>query len=121
MRKKAPSLIDLHVGKRVRMRRMMLNLSQAKLAEPLGLTFQQVQKYENGTNRIAPSRLQLIASTLQVPVAFFFEGAPGQGDKAAGYADPLLELAIPDEGVRAAILELVEALVVGAVDRLKAA
>jgi transcriptional regulator with XRE-family HTH domain len=73
---KTPNPIDRHVGSRVRMRRMMLSMSQEKLGDGLGLTFQQVQKYEKGTNRIGASRLQTIASILQVPVAFFFEGSP---------------------------------------------
>jgi transcriptional regulator with XRE-family HTH domain len=83
MAKKAPNPIDKHVGSRVRMRRMMLSMSQEKLGDALGLTFQQVQKYEKGTNRIGASRLQQISHILQVPVAFFFEGAPnlsGQPD-----------------------------------------
>jgi len=74
--KKAPNPIDKHVGSRVRMRRMMLSMSQEKLGDALGLTFQQVQKYEKGTNRIGASRLQQISNILQVPVSFFFEGAP---------------------------------------------
>jgi transcriptional regulator with XRE-family HTH domain len=74
--KKAPNPTDKHVGARVRMRRMMLSMSQEKLGDALGLTFQQVQKYEKGANRIGASRLQQIAHILQVPVAFFFEGAP---------------------------------------------
>jgi transcriptional regulator with XRE-family HTH domain len=74
--KKAPNPIDKHVGSRVRMRRMMLGMSQEKLGDALGLTFQQVQKYEKGTNRIGASRLQQIAQILQVQVSFFFEGAP---------------------------------------------
>jgi transcriptional regulator with XRE-family HTH domain len=74
--KKAPNPVDKHVGSRVRMRRMMLGMSQEKLGNALGLTFQQVQKYEKGTNRIGASRLQQIAHIVQVPVAFFFEGAP---------------------------------------------
>jgi|SRR5579884_1166728 len=77
MAKKAPDPIDRHVGSRVRMRRMMLGMSQEKLGDALGLTFQQVQKYEKGANRIGASRLQQIAHILQVPVSFFFEGAPG--------------------------------------------
>jgi transcriptional regulator with XRE-family HTH domain len=76
MTKKAPNPIDKHVGSRVRMRRMMLGMSQEKLGDALALTFQQVQKYEKGTNRIGASRLQQISQILQVPVAFFFEGAP---------------------------------------------
>jgi transcriptional regulator with XRE-family HTH domain len=76
MAKKAPNPTDKHVGARVRMRRMMLSMSQEKLGDALGLTFQQVQKYEKGANRIGASRLQQIAQILQVPVSFFFEGAP---------------------------------------------
>jgi transcriptional regulator with XRE-family HTH domain len=68
--------VDKHVGSRVRMRRLMLDMSQAKLGDGLGLTFQQVQKYEKGTNRIGASRLMHIANILQVPVQFFFEGGP---------------------------------------------
>jgi transcriptional regulator with XRE-family HTH domain len=79
MAKKAPNPIDKHVGSRVRMRRMMLSMSQEKLGDALGLTFQQVQKYEKGTNRIGASRLQQIANILQVPISFFFEGAPHVG------------------------------------------
>jgi transcriptional regulator with XRE-family HTH domain len=67
---------DTHVGKRVRMRRLMLDMSQTNVADALGLTFQQLQKYEKGTNRISASRLQRISEILQVPVTFFFEGAP---------------------------------------------
>ncbi|HEY7242507.1 MAG TPA: helix-turn-helix transcriptional regulator [Xanthobacteraceae bacterium] len=86
--KKSPNPIDKHVGSRVRMRRMMLSMSQEKLGDALGLTFQQVQKYEKGTNRIGASRLQQISHILQVPVEFFFEGAPtvhavGAGAKEA--------------------------------------
>ena len=80
MAKKAPNPIDKHVGSRVRMRRMMLGMSQEKLGNSLGLTFQQVQKYEKGTNRIGASRLQQISHILQVPVSFFFEGAPTVGN-----------------------------------------
>jgi transcriptional regulator with XRE-family HTH domain len=76
VRKKAPNPVDQHVGSRVRMRRVMLAMSQTNLGNALGLTFQQVQKYEKGTNRIGASRLQQISHILQVPVAFFFEGAP---------------------------------------------
>jgi transcriptional regulator with XRE-family HTH domain len=72
----APNPIDKHVGSRVRMRRKMLAMSQQKLADALGLAFQQVQKYEKGTNRMGASRLQQMSDILQVPVEFFFEGAP---------------------------------------------
>lgn len=78
MIKKAPNPIDRHVGSRVRMRRILVGMSQEKLGEALGLTFQQVQKYEKGTNRIGASRMQQISSILRAPVSFFFEGAPGQ-------------------------------------------
>jgi transcriptional regulator with XRE-family HTH domain len=74
--KKAPNPTDKHVGSRVRMRRIMLSMSQEKLGFALGLTFQQVQKYEKGANRIGASRLQQLSHILQVPVAFFFEGGP---------------------------------------------
>jgi transcriptional regulator with XRE-family HTH domain len=74
--KKSPNPIDRHVGSRVRMRRVMLGLSQEKLGEAVGLTFQQIQKYEKGINRIGASRLQQISRTLDVPPAYFFEGAP---------------------------------------------
>src|ERR1700760_3491829 len=73
---KAPNPTDRHVGSRVRMRRMMLSMSQEKLGDALELTFQQVQKYEKGTNRIGASRLQQISHILQFPVVFFLEGAP---------------------------------------------
>jgi transcriptional regulator with XRE-family HTH domain len=72
---KVPNPIDKHVGSRVRMRRLMLAMSQGKLGGALGLTFQQVQKYEKGTNRIGAGRLQEISHILQVPIAFFYEGA----------------------------------------------
>jgi transcriptional regulator with XRE-family HTH domain len=87
MAKKAPNPIDKHVGSRVRMRRMMLSMSQEKLGGALGLTFQQVQKYEKGTNRIGASRLQQISHILQVPVAFFFEGAPTSHPPAEGMSE----------------------------------
>ena len=76
-RTKVPNPIDRHVGNRMRMRRMMLGMSQATLGELLGLTFQQVQKYEKGTNRMGASRLQQAAAILGVAVPFFFEGASG--------------------------------------------
>lgn len=84
MIKKAPNPIDKHVGSRVRMRRMMLGMSQEKLGDALGLTFQQVQKYEKGTNRIGASRLQQISHILQVPVSFFFDGAPTVSGRPGG-------------------------------------
>jgi transcriptional regulator with XRE-family HTH domain len=128
MAKKAPNPIDKHVGSRVRMRRMMLSMSQEKLGDALGLTFQQVQKYEKGTNRIGASRLQQISGILQVPVAFFFEGAPEIGiARAPGFreapspayvADFLATsdglaltkafMRIPDAKLRRRIVDLVE-------------
>ena len=102
--KKAPNPIDKHVGSRVRMRRMMLNMSQEKLGDALGLTFQQVQKYEKGTNRIGASRLQQISNILQVPVEFFFEGAPnlpgsGNAPKDAPSASYVSDFLATSEGL----------------------
>jgi transcriptional regulator with XRE-family HTH domain len=90
MTKKVPNPIDKYVGSRVRMRRLMLRTSQEKLGDQLGITFQQVQKYEKGTNRISASRLQAICQILQVPVPFFFEGAPQSGGRVrkGGEAPP---------------------------------
>ncbi|TIV73640.1 MAG: helix-turn-helix transcriptional regulator, partial [Mesorhizobium sp.] len=87
--KKKPNPIDIHVGSRIRLRRNMLGMSQEKLGENLGITFQQIQKYEKGTNRVGASRLQAIASILSVPVAFFFEDAPGEetGGGNRGFAE----------------------------------
>ena len=129
MAMKAPNPIDKHVGSRVRMRRMMLGMSQEKLGAALGLTFQQVQKYEKGTNRIGASRLMQISETLQVPVAFFYEGAPsglaegsgfGEAQSPAYVSDFLatsdgLALVkafqqIPDSKVRRRIVDLVQAI-----------
>lgn len=81
--KKVPNPIDIHVGSRIRLRRSMVGMSQEKLGESLGITFQQIQKYEKGTNRVGASRLQNIAAVLNVPVSFFFEDAPN-GDAEAG-------------------------------------
>lgn len=74
---KAPNATDAHVGSRIRLRRMLMGLSQTTLAEGLGVSFQQVQKYEKGENRVGSSRLQAISSILGVPVAWFFEDGPG--------------------------------------------
>jgi transcriptional regulator with XRE-family HTH domain len=87
MSTKAPNPVDKYVGSRVRMRRIMLGMSQEKLGEALGLTFQQVQKYEKGTNRIGASRIQQISGILQVPVSFLFEGGPGGTMNADGSSD----------------------------------
>jgi len=86
--KKTPNPIDVHVGSRIRLRRAMVGMSQEKLGESLGITFQQVQKYEKGTNRVGASRLQNIAAVLNVPVSFFFEDAPtGNAEAATGMAE----------------------------------
>jgi transcriptional regulator with XRE-family HTH domain len=86
MPKGAFNPIDKHVGSRVRMRRLMLDMSQTDLGDALGLTFQQVQKYEKGANRIGASRLQHLSQILQVPVPFFFEGAPASIGRPAAEA-----------------------------------
>jgi transcriptional regulator with XRE-family HTH domain len=132
--KKAPNPVDKHVGSRVRMRRMMLGMSQEKLGNALGLTFQQVQKYEKGTNRIGASRLQQISNTLQVPVSFFFDGAPnvqvgtrvegmGEAPSPAYISDFLATsdglaltkafMRIPDSKLRRRIVDLVEQIAGG--------
>jgi transcriptional regulator with XRE-family HTH domain len=131
--KNIPNPIDRYVGARLRMRRMMVGLSQGKLGEALSITFQQIQKYEKGANRIGASRLQQIARILQVPPAFFFEGAPSGEAPSAGFAEPTagsyvvdflstsegLQLnrsfaRIRDAKVRRRILELVVCLAEGA-------
>ena len=104
--KKKPNPIDTHVGSRVRLRRTMLGMSQEKLGEALGITFQQIQKYEKGTNRIGASRMQQIAATLKVPVAFFFEdapaqaGAPVQGMAEAGATSYVVDFLSSPEGIQ---------------------
>ena len=87
--KSANTTIDKYIGARIRSRRMQLGLSQADLGSALDVSFQQVQKYEKGTNRISASRLQQSAGILQVPVTFFFEGAPGVARQAKGSAPSL--------------------------------
>jgi transcriptional regulator with XRE-family HTH domain len=89
--KRVPTRIDQHVGNRVRQRRLMMGWSQAKLGKALGVSFQQVQKYERAINRIGASRLQNAAEILEVPVAFFFEGPERSEDKDLDeYAEFLL-------------------------------
>jgi len=87
-----PNPIDVHVGKRLRLRRTLLGMSQERLGELLGLTFQQVQKYERGVNRIGSSRLFELGQILDVPISFFFDDLPeavtGAGGAASGYATP---------------------------------
>ena len=87
--KKAPSAVDRHVGSRVRLRRVSVGMSQERLGEALGVTFQQVQKYEKGTNRISVSRMQQISRVLGCTVSYFLEGAPREdGLMAVGFAEP---------------------------------
>lgn len=126
---KARNPIDLYVGSRVRMRRMLTGLSQEKLGDALGVTFQQVQKYEKGANRIGASRLHQIAQVLGVPVSFFYDGASPAGETSAGFAEsPALDnvsdflatseglhlnkafVRIGDAGVRRKLVALVVAL-----------
>jgi transcriptional regulator with XRE-family HTH domain len=108
---------DIHIGRRVRERRVALGLSQAELGDQLGISFQQVQKYESGANRISGSRLWDIATVLDTPVVFFFEGLEG-GATPNNEKRPLdrqtLELAravnaIDDEGVKTQLIRLVKA------------
>jgi transcriptional regulator with XRE-family HTH domain len=126
---------DLHVGARVRMRRIMLHKSQGEVADALGLTFQQLQKYEKGSNRISASRLQGLCVILQVPISFFFEGAPqepklptiGSEEQSPSYVNEFLSTSdgvalavafsrIRDPKVRRAIVALVEQIVVEPVE-----
>jgi transcriptional regulator with XRE-family HTH domain len=86
--KKIPDPVDKHVGARLRMRRVLVGMTQEKLGDALDITFQQIQKYEKGANRIGASRLQQLARILQVPPAFFFEGAPSEETSAARFAEP---------------------------------
>lgn len=89
-KKRNPNPIDKYVGSRIRMQRLLIGMTQAKLGDAIGLTFQQVQKYEKGTNRVGASRLQQISSALGVAPAFFFEGVPtAAGDRRANEADPM--------------------------------
>lgn len=96
--KRAPHPIDIHVGSRVRLRRMMQGVSQDKLGEELGLTFQQVQKYEKGVNRIGASRLYEIAKILSVPVQFFYDDYGDGPETLIGFAETQRNLSgAPDE------------------------
>ncbi|HEV7307029.1 helix-turn-helix transcriptional regulator [Ensifer sp.] len=131
---KAPNDMDIHVGSRIRLRRAIMGVSQVTLAKGLGVSFQQVQKYEQGHNRVGSSRLQAIADNLCVPVAWFFEEGPGapsraQGSKvgpegetarflgsAEGLALNCAFVRIPDPKLRTKIVYLVEALANEAVE-----
>lgn len=103
---KTPNPIDIHVGSRIKIRRNMLGLSQEKLGESLGITFQQVQKYEKGTNRVSASKLQMMADILNVPIDFFFKDAPRNGkvidtDKVIDkLSDDYLEFLSTSQGIK---------------------
>ena len=89
-----PSHVDAHVGARIRLRRKLLGLSQQQLAEKLGLTFQQVQKYERGVNRVSASKLYETAQVLGAPVTHFFEGLDGDSAEPALQSPPTGEAAV---------------------------
>jgi transcriptional regulator with XRE-family HTH domain len=126
-----PNPIDVHVGKRIRMRRLFLGMNQETLANALGLTFQQVQKYEGGANRVSASRLSAMAGILGVPISFFFgdlqlddnSGTPEERQSRERMERPetieLIRLyyAIPDQRVRQQFLEMVKAVAVAAAAR----
>lgn len=101
-----PNPIDLHVGARIRMRRKILGVSQERLAEDLGLTFQQIQKYERGANRVSASKLYEIAKSLQSSVGYFFEGlADTTGDGVAEPGEPFVhDFLMTSEGLELAAL-----------------
>ena len=110
-----PSPIDVHVGSRVRLRRTLLGMSQERLGEALGLTFQQVQKYEPGVNRVRASRLFDLSRVLDVPISFFFDDLPNSVGGSQGFANRVAGFAEAQEGFgddtmhRRETLELVRA------------
>lgn len=106
-----PNPIDVHVGSRIRLRRNMLSLSQEKLGEAIGLTFQQVQKYERGANRVGASRLHELSRVLDVPVSFFFDDMDPVRAPAipAGFAEPPAEAFETDPLRKRETLELISA------------
>lgn len=110
-----PNPVDIHVGARVKARRLILGLSQEELAKAIGLTFQQVQKYERGTNRISVSRLVDICRTLKAPVDYFFEGSfslarpSGKSAMLRGFSDTKQEPLEEDPLMKKDVLELVRA------------
>jgi transcriptional regulator with XRE-family HTH domain len=108
MTRRDPNYIDVHVGSRIRMRRQLISMSQEKLGELLGITFQQVQKYEKGSNRISASRLFYAAKILGVPVQAFFEDLPGtEGD--AGFSEPNEENSVMSSLMNAEGIKLAQA------------
>ena len=98
---RSPNPVDLHVGGRIRMKRKVLGVSQERLAEALGLTFQQVQKYERGANRVSASKLYEIAAALKTPVSYFFEGL---ADPSAGEAEDAAPGATAEQSVHAFLM-----------------
>jgi transcriptional regulator with XRE-family HTH domain len=106
MARRDPNYIDVHVGSRIRMRRQLINMSQERLGELLGITFQQVQKYEKGANRISASRLFYTAKTLGTSIQFFYEGLAGldgeNGLKDPGAPDEFLTNMMTPEGIQLA-------------------
>ena len=105
-----PNPIDVRVGARLRLRRNMLGLSQERLGEAIGLTFQQVQKYERGANRIGASRLHELSRVLDVPISFFFDDTdPVRAPAMAGFAEPPAEAFEPDPLRKPETIELVRA------------
>jgi transcriptional regulator with XRE-family HTH domain len=97
---KLPNPIDVHVGERIRMWRAERKMSRIALGEAIGLTDQQIQKYEKGTNRIGASRLQQICTVLEIPVAFLFEGARGSSPAQSGMPQDVVDFMESPEGVR---------------------
>ena len=95
-----PNPIDVHVGNRIRLRRTLLGMSQERLGDLLGLTFQQVQKYEKGVNRIGAGRLFEIARILGVPIDFFYDGVASSADTLASAAPPVMEFVSSGEGLQ---------------------
>jgi transcriptional regulator with XRE-family HTH domain len=110
-----PNPIDVHVGARLRLRRTLLGMSQEKLGEAIGLTFQQVQKYERGANRVGASRLYDLSRVLDVPVSFFFDdinpqtAAAARGEQSEGAGEGPPGRYEPDPMMRRETLELVRA------------
>ena len=116
--------VDRHIGLRLRSRRLAVQMTQTDLADALGVTFQQVQKYEKGSNRVSASTLMQLAETLQVPIAYFFEGLQPEGTRGKGAYEEWVEfLAMPDghalfnafrniekREMRRALIDLVERL-----------
>ncbi|MEO1136301.1 MAG: helix-turn-helix transcriptional regulator [Pseudomonadota bacterium] len=104
-KREGPHPMDVHVGSRVKLRRMIMGLSQEALGKSLGLTFQQIQKYEKGVNRIGASRMFEISRLLEVPVQFFYDEFSGSGGAEHGFAEdghgqPVMDLVNSPEGVQ---------------------